>query len=84
MKILNISFPQVRIELLIVAFTVAPVKICKSNKIKYFSRARRYRKMLGGGMRQAGVLAAAAIVALDEVVPKLRIDHKRAQILGKS
>lgn len=48
-----------------------------------FPRARRMRKMLGGGMRQAGVLAAAAIVALDEVVPLLKLDHKRAQILAK-
>lgn len=40
--------------------------------------------MLGGGMRQAGVLAAAAIVGLDEIAPQLPLDHKRAQILGKS
>lgn len=47
-------------------------------------RARRVRKMLGGGMRQAGVLAAAAIVALDEIVPNLGNDHRRAQVLARS
>lgn len=47
------------------------------------SRARRYRKMLGGGMRQSGVLAAAALVALDESVPSLTADHRRAQYLAK-
>lgn len=49
----------------------------------FIQKARRIRKMLGGGMRQAGVLAGPAIVALDEVVPLLRLDHKRAQILAK-
>lgn len=38
-------------------------------------RARRLRKALGGGMRQAGILAAAGIVALDTVVPILKTDH---------
>lgn len=42
-------------------------------------RARRWRKMLGGGMRQAGVLAAAAIHALDTIVPLLPNDHRRAR-----
>lgn len=42
-------------------------------------RAHRYRKMLGGGMRQAGVLAAAALYALDHHVERLREDHRRAR-----
>lgn len=44
--------------------------------------ARRWRKMLGGGMRQAGVLAAAGVFALDRVVPTLGADHVRAERLA--
>lgn len=42
-------------------------------------RARRYRKMLGGGMRQAGVLAAAGLYALQHHIPDLADDHRRAR-----
>ena len=42
--------------------------------------AHRYRKMLGGGMRQAGVLAAAGLYALEHNVERLRDDHRRASI----
>lgn len=42
------------------------------------ARARRWRKMLGGGMRQAGVLAAAGLYALDRNVARLAEDHARA------
>lgn len=45
-------------------------------------RARRWRKMLGGGMRQAGVLAAAGLFALDHNVTRLTEDHQRAQTLA--
>ncbi|NUM55666.1 MAG: aminotransferase class I/II-fold pyridoxal phosphate-dependent enzyme [Candidatus Hydrogenedentes bacterium] len=41
--------------------------------------AHRYRKMLGGGMRQAGILAAAALYALDHHVARLKDDHRRAE-----
>jgi len=44
-------------------------------------QARRYRKLLGGGMRQAGILAAAAIYALDNHIDRLAEDHIKAQIL---
>ena len=44
-------------------------------------RARRYRKMLGGGMRQAGVLAAAGLFALNHNVDRLSEDHQRAEEL---
>jgi len=43
------------------------------------SRARRYRKMFGGGMRQAGVLAACGLVAFEEVLPNLYLDHEKAK-----
>jgi threonine aldolase len=48
----------------------------------FIHRARRARKMLGGGMRQAGVLAAACRVALDEMVARLAADHARARRLA--
>jgi threonine aldolase len=44
--------------------------------------ARRVRKLLGGGMRQAGVLAAAGLVALETLVPRLAEDHANARLLG--
>ena len=46
-------------------------------------RARRVRKVFGGGMRQAGYLAAAGIYGLDNNVVKLKQDHERARIIGK-
>jgi threonine aldolase len=48
------------------------------------AEARRVRKLLGGGMRQAGVLAAAGLWALDEAVPRLAEDHSRARRLGEA
>lgn len=46
-------------------------------------RARKVRKVFGGGMRQAGFLAAAGIYALDHQIDRLREDHARARALGK-
>ncbi len=46
-------------------------------------RCRVLRKMLGGGMRQAGVLAAAALIALEEGPKRLHIDHENAQLLAQ-
>jgi threonine aldolase len=46
------------------------------------AEARRVRKLLGGGMRQAGVLAAAGLVALETLVPRLAEDHANARLLG--
>jgi threonine aldolase len=48
----------------------------------FVARARRYRKLLGGGMRQAGVLAAAGIVALTQMVDRLAEDHENARRLA--
>lgn len=47
------------------------------------AKARRYRKVMGGGWRQAGGLAAAGIYALDHHIPLLKEDHRRAKIIGK-
>ena len=49
---------------------------------EFIHQVTRVRKMLGGGMRQAGVIAAAGIVALDEMIDRLAEDHLRAQALA--
>jgi threonine aldolase len=49
----------------------------------FIERCRVIRKMLGGGMRQVGVLAAAAAVALEEGPKRLSIDHDNAQVLAQ-
>jgi threonine aldolase len=48
----------------------------------FINEARRWRKMVGGGLRQAGVLAAAGIVALNEMVDRLAEDHANAKRLA--
>lgn len=55
--------------------------LCGSNN--FINQARRIRKQLGGGMRQAGVLAAAGIVALETMVERLAEDHSRAKQLAQ-
>lgn len=50
----------------------------------FVDQARRLRKALGGGMRQAGFLAAAGLYALDFIVPKLKFDHEHARQLAKA
>jgi len=55
--------------------------ICGSSEI--IARARRVRKMLGGGMRQAGVIAAAGIVALERMIDRLAEDHANARGLAE-
>ena len=46
-------------------------------------RARKYRKLLGGGMRQIGILAAAGIMALEKMTDRLKEDHENAKYLAK-
>ncbi len=60
----------------------APAGSVLCGSAAFIHRARRVRKALGGGMRQAGVLAAAGLVALDEVLPRLADDHRRAARLA--
>jgi threonine aldolase len=60
----------------------APVgSVLLANK-ELIKKARRIRKVLGGGMRQAGYLAAAGIFALENNVSRLKIDHQHAKMLG--
>jgi threonine aldolase len=61
----------------------APVGSVLCGSRDFIARARRIRKQLGGGMRQAGVLAAAGIVALEQMVARLEEDHCRARSLAR-
>jgi len=61
----------------------APVGSLVCGSIDFVAEARRARKVLGGGMRQAGVLAAAGIVALTEMTGRLVEDHARAAMLAE-
>jgi threonine aldolase len=49
----------------------------------FIERARAYRRMVGGGMRQAGVMAAAGIVALERMIDRLAEDHRRARRIAE-
>lgn len=61
----------------------APVGSLLAGDAALIQRARRARKLLGGGMRQAGVLAAAGIVALEQMVTRLAEDHANARVLAE-
>lgn len=61
----------------------APVGSVLLGTQEFVGRAHRYRKLLGGGMRQAGVLAAAGLVALQEMPAALAADHARARRLAE-
>ena len=60
----------------------APVGSLLLGTRAFIDEARSWRKVLGGGMRQVGVLAAAALVALEESPPRLKEDHANARRLG--
>ena len=61
----------------------APVGSVVCGDADFIQRARRVRKMVGGGMRQVGILAAAGIVALEQMVDRLADDHVNARRLAE-
>ncbi|HEV2176414.1 MAG TPA: GntG family PLP-dependent aldolase [Terriglobia bacterium] len=61
----------------------APVGSMLVGSRSFIEEARLVRKMLGGGMRQAGVLASAGLIALDEAPKRLHIDHENARFLAE-
>ncbi len=61
----------------------APVGSALLGSKNFIADARRYRRLLGGGMRQAGILAAAASYALDNHIDRLKDDHARAAEIAK-
>lgn len=60
-----------------------PIGSVLCGSYEFIRKARKYRKMVGGGMRQAGIMAAPGIVALDEMVDRLAEDHANARILAE-
>jgi threonine aldolase len=61
----------------------APIGSIVIGDAPFIERARKYRKIFGGGMRQVGVLAAAAAYALDHNVERLKEDHAKAKLLAE-
>jgi len=61
----------------------SPVGSLIMGSTEFIERARKFRKVMGGGMRQAGVLAACGIVSLDKMIKRLEEDHECAKYLAK-
>ena len=62
----------------------APVGSMLTGSAELMERARIYRKALGGGMRQVGVLAAAGLIALEQMPARLHADHANARLLAEA
>ena len=62
----------------------APVGSALAGPREFIARARRVRKLFGGGMRQAGTIAAAALYALDHHIERLAEDHRNAQVIAEA
>ena len=60
-----------------------PVGSILAGSAPYIKEARRWRKMVGGSLRQSGIIAAAGIVALNEMVDRLAEDHRNARLLAE-
>jgi threonine aldolase len=60
----------------------APVGSAVAGDAEFIERVRRYRKIYGGGMRQAGIIAAGALYALEHNIPRLKEDHEKAKYLA--
>lgn len=59
-----------------------PVGSVLAGREGFVAEARRVRKLIGGGMRQAGIIAAPGIVALKTMIPRLKEDHERTRLLA--
>ena len=60
----------------------APIGSVLTGDREFINRARKFRKMLGGGMRQVGIIAAAGIIAMEKMINRLADDHQNAQRLA--
>ena len=61
----------------------APIGSLIAGKMEFIEKARKHRKLLGGGMRQVGVIASAGIVSLNKMLQRLSKDHQNAQSLAQ-
>ncbi len=77
----NISQPFDSVSVCLSKGLCAPVGSVLCGGADFIHNARRWRKMLGGGMRQAGYIASAGIVALNENIDRLQFDHDHARAL---
>jgi len=60
-----------------------PIGSIVAGSQEFIEKARKWRQMLGGGMRQAGIIAAPGIIALEKMIDRLRDDHRNARILAE-
>ncbi|MFB0502171.1 MAG: low specificity L-threonine aldolase, partial [Candidatus Bathyarchaeia archaeon] len=60
-----------------------PIGSLAAGNQQFIEKARKWRKMLGGGMRQAGIIAAPGIIALEKMINRLKDDHRNARILAE-
>ena len=82
-KVCDISSPFDSVSFCLSKGLGCPVGSVLVGSKVFIQRAHRFRKMFGGGMRQAGVLAGAGIYALENHIQRLEEDHQRAKILGE-
>lgn len=61
----------------------APIGSLFVSSKELVNKARKWRKIFGGGMRQAGIIASAGIYALENNIPKLKIDHENAKLFAR-
>lgn len=61
----------------------SPVGSILAGSKEFIDRARKYRKLMGGGLRQCGVITAAGLVALKDMRENLKVDHEKAVYLSK-
>jgi threonine aldolase len=85
---LGVSAPELTADVDSLTFCLskglsAPIGSLVCGPAEFVARARKARKAVGGGMRQAGVIAAAGIVALETMVERLADDHANARILAE-
>jgi len=62
----------------------APVGSLLLGTKEFIQKARRVRKVMGGGMRQAGIIAAGGLFAMKNNVERIKLDHTRAQVIGET
>jgi threonine aldolase len=79
----DLSVPADSISFCLSKGLAAPVGSVVCGSEAFIARARRIRKVLGGGMRQAGIIAAAGIVAIEQMVERLSEDHENARRLAE-
>jgi threonine aldolase len=79
----NLASPADSVSFCLSKGLCAPVGSVLCGSKAFIARGLRWRKMLGGGMRQAGILAAAGLVALETMTMRLKDDHSRAKRLAE-